>query len=78
MAKITWQKCQSKRIWLNLELAKKPIESIEYIVIHELVHLIEPSHNEKFISLLDYHMPKWKFFRDELNRLPFSHLDWKY
>lgn len=75
-----WGTCNhtARRIWLNLELAKKPLECIEYIVVHELLHLIEPSHNERFISLLDYHMPKWKFYREELNRLPFSHLEWKY
>ena len=75
-----WGTCNhtAKRIWLNLELAKKPLECIEYIVVHELIHLIEPSHNERFMTLLDHQMPKWKFFRDELNRLPFSHVDWKY
>lgn len=75
-----WGTCNhdEKRIWLNLELAKKPLECIEYIVVHELLHIIEPSHNQQFISLLDNFMPKWKFFREELNRLPFSHLDWKY
>jgi len=75
-----WGTCnpEAKRLWLNLELAKKPLECIEYIVVHELVHLIEPSHNERFIALLDEHMPKWKFYRDELNRLPFGHLEWKY
>lgn len=75
-----WGTCNhdEKRIWLNLELAKKPLECIEYIVVHELLHIIEPSHNQRFISLLDEFMPKWKFFREELNRLPFSHLDWKY
>ncbi|HPT73050.1 MAG TPA: SprT family zinc-dependent metalloprotease [Candidatus Cloacimonadota bacterium] len=75
-----WGTCNhtAKRIWLNLELAKKPLECIEYIVVHELIHLIEPSHNQRFMTLLDDQMPKWKFFRDELNRLPFSHVDWKY
>jgi predicted metal-dependent hydrolase len=75
-----WGTCNpiAKRIWLNLELAKKPLECIEYIVVHELLHLIEPSHNDRFISLLDDHMPKWRFFKDELNRTPFSHIDWKY
>lgn len=75
-----WGTCNhtAKRIWLNLELAKKPLECIEYIVVHELIHLMEPSHNERFMTLLDHQMPKWKFFRDELNRLPFSHIDWKY
>ncbi len=75
-----WGSCntEAKRIWLNLELAKKPIECIEYIIVHELVHLIERKHNERFISLLDEFMPKWRFHRDELNRLPFRHLDWRY
>ena len=75
-----WGTCNhtAKRIWLNLELAKKPQECIEYIVVHELLHLIEPSHNERFMALLDSHMPKWKFLRDELNRLPFGHVEWRY
>lgn len=75
-----WGTCNpvAKRIWLNLELAKKPLECIEYIVVHELIHLLEPSHNERFSTLLQSHLPKWKFYRDELNRLPFSHLDWRY
>jgi predicted metal-dependent hydrolase len=75
-----WGTCnqKAKRIWLNLELAKKPVECIEYIVVHELVHLLERSHKEKFIALMDAHMPKWRFYRDELNRLPFSHVDWRY
>ena len=75
-----WGTCNQKarRIWLNLELAKKPVECIEYIVVHELVHLLERSHKEKFIALMDEHMAKWRFYRDELNRLPFSHVDWRY
>lgn len=78
--KTKWGTCntEAKRIWLNLELAKKPIECIEYIVVHELVHFIERKHNERFIGLMNEFMPKWKFYRDELNRLPFSHLEWKY
>lgn len=78
--KTKWGTCNAdaKRIWLNLELAKKPVECIEYIVVHELVHLIERKHNERFITLMNEFMPKWKFFKDELNRLPFSHLDWRY
>jgi predicted metal-dependent hydrolase len=75
-----WGTCnrEAKRIWLNLELAKKPVECIEYIVVHELVHFLERSHNERFIAYMDKFMPKWRFHRDELNRLPFSHVDWKY
>ena len=75
-----WGTCNpvAKRIWLNLELAKKPIETIEYIIVHELVHLLEPSHNNQFIKYMDEFMPKWKFYRDELNQLPFGHIEWKY
>ncbi|MCK5138075.1 MAG: M48 family metallopeptidase [Bacteroidales bacterium] len=75
-----WGTCspEAKRIWLNLELAKKPVECIEYIIVHELVHLFERTHNDKFIRHMDDFMPKWRFHRDELNRLPFSHTDWKY
>lgn len=78
--KTKWGTCntEAKRIWLNLELAKKPIECIEYIVVHELVHILERSHNERFIAYMNKFMPKWEFYREELNRLPFSHLDWKY
>ena len=75
-----WGTCnpEAKRIWLNLELAKKPLECLEYIVVHELVHLLERSHNQTFVKYMDKFMPKWRFYRDELNRLPFRHTDWKY
>jgi predicted metal-dependent hydrolase len=75
-----WGTCNTevKRIWLNLELAKKPVECLEYIIVHELAHLLERSHNEKFVKYMNEFMPKWRFYRDELNRLPFSHTDWKY
>ncbi|MFA9390538.1 MAG: M48 family metallopeptidase [Prolixibacteraceae bacterium] len=78
--KTKWGTCniEAKRIWINLELAKKPLECIEYIVAHELVHLLERKHNDRFVNLLTKFMPKWRFYRDELNRLPFSHTDWKY
>lgn len=75
-----WGSCntQAKRIWLNLELARKPKECLEYIIVHELVHLLERSHNARFVGFMDQFMPKWQFHRDELNRLPYRHLDWKY
>ena len=75
-----WGTCniEAKRIWLNLELAKKPLECLEYIVVHELVHLLERSHNAVFVSYMNEFMPKWRFHREELNRLPFRHTDWKY
>jgi predicted metal-dependent hydrolase len=75
-----WGTCniEEKRIWLNLELAKKPINCIEYIVVHELVHLLERNHNDKFVKHMDLFMPKWRQFRDELNSLPVAHNDWGY
>lgn len=75
-----WGTCntEAKRIWLNLELAKKPKECLEYIIVHELVHLLERSHNQRFVKLMDKFMPKWRFNRDELNKLPISHTNWKY
>ncbi len=75
-----WGTCniEAKRIWINLELAKKPPECLEYIVVHELVHLLERSHNDKFKSYMNEFMPKWRFYRDELNRLPFRHTEWNY
>ncbi len=73
-----WGTCntRAKRIWLNLELAKKPKECVEYIIVHELVHLLERSHNPRFVKLLDQNMPKWRFHRDELNRLPYGYVNW--
>lgn len=75
-----WGSCnnKTKTIILNLELAKKPVECLEYIIVHELVHFLERSHNELFVKYMNEFMPKWKFYKDELNRLPFRYLDWKY
>lgn len=75
-----WGSCntQAKRIWLNLELAKKPKDCLEYIIVHELVHLLERSHNQRFVKLMNEFMPKWQFHREELNRLPYGHVDWDY
>ena len=78
--KTKWGTCNpdAKRIWLNLELAKKPAECLEYIVVHEMTHLLERNHNTRFIALMDEFLPKWRFLKDELNRLPVSHVDWGY
>lgn len=78
--KTKWGSCktETKRILLNLELAKKPPICLEYIIVHELVHLIERNHNDNFIRLLNKLMPKWRLHRDELNRLPVAHVDWDY
>lgn len=78
--KTKWGSCniESKRIWLNLELAKKPTSCLEYIIVHELVHLLERKHTDKFIAHMDEFMPKWRLYRDELNSLPVVHNDWGY
>lgn len=75
-----WGTCNTNaaRIWLNLELAKKPIQCIEYIVVHEMVHLLERSHNARFVAYMDKFMPQWRQYKDELNKLPISHVDWIY
>lgn len=67
--KTRWGSCSpsSKSIRINLELIKKPPECLEYIVVHELVHLLEPSHNKRFISLMDSFLPKWRLYSSELN-----------
>jgi len=78
--KTKWGSCShgSGNIRLNTDLAKKPPECLEYIVVHELAHLLEPTHNARFIALMDQFMPKWKFYKDQLNRLPVRHEDWGY
>ncbi|MEL0635643.1 SprT family zinc-dependent metalloprotease [Marinomonas sp. TI.3.20] len=64
---------EAKRIWLNLDLAKKPPECLEYIIVHELVHLLERHHNSRFIAYMDEFMPKWRLHRETLNQSPLSH-----
>ncbi len=78
--KTKWGTCniEQKRIWINLELAKKPYYCLEYIIVHEMIHLIERHHNDNFLAHLDKNLPKWKLFKDELNRLPVSHGEWEY
>ncbi|MBX3332468.1 MAG: M48 family metallopeptidase, partial [Nitrospira sp.] len=76
--KTKWGSCNptARHIRLNTELAKKPPECLEYIVVHELAHLIERTHTQRFIALMDRFMPKWKFYRQVLNRLPVRHEEW--
>ena len=70
--KTRWGSCNitKGRIWLNLELAKKPIECLEYVLVHELVHLWERYHNEKFRAYMDKYLPQWQEYSDMLNREP--------
>ncbi|WP_193128777.1 M48 family metallopeptidase [Gulosibacter sediminis] len=76
--KTKWGTCQtaSRAIWLNPELAKKNPRCLEYIVVHELVHLIERAHNQRFTELMDKHLPDWRARRDELNEAPLADEDW--
>lgn len=78
--KTKWGTCNrdAKRIWLNLELAKKPVHCIEYIIVHELAHLLERAHNAQFIALMDNYLPEWRHLKNELNQLPVSHAEWGY
>lgn len=78
--KTKWGSCNptARHIRLNTELAKKPQECLEYIVVHEMAHLIEPTHTQRFIALMDRFMPKWQFYRGVLNRLPVRHETWGY
>ena len=68
--KTRWGTCniQARRIWLNLELVKMPVDCIEYIVVHEMVPLLERHHNGRFTALMDKFMPDWRLIRDKLNR----------
>jgi hypothetical protein len=78
--KTKWGSCNPNAgtIRLNTELAKKPKDCLEYILVHEMVHLLEPTHNARFVALMDQFMPAWRHYREELNRLPVSHEGWKY
>lgn len=73
-----WGSCNTdaRRIWLNLELAKKAPQCLDYVIVHELVHLREHKHNVRFEKLMDQVLPAWRTNRDELYRLPLGHEDW--
>lgn len=72
--KTRWGSCNPERgnIRLNTELVKKPRHLLEYVVVHEMAHLIEPTHGERFLALLDHHYPTWREARAELNALPIA------
>lgn len=76
--KTKWGSCNpaSRRVWFNLELAKKPVPCLEYIVVHELAHLLERHHNDRFTTLLDTHLPHWRQYREMLNASPLGGEDW--
>jgi len=78
--KTKWGTCniEARRIWLNLELAKKPPACLEYILVHEMVHLLERHHNDRFVAYMDRFLPQWRTHREELNRAPLAHEEWEY
>jgi predicted metal-dependent hydrolase len=77
--KTRWGSCNPRRrsLRFNTELAKKPPRCLEYLVVHEMAHLIEPSHNARFKALMDRFLPDWKQVRKELNRTPLGHEAWE-
>jgi predicted metal-dependent hydrolase len=78
--KTRWGTCntEARRIWLNLELAKKPVQCLEYLVVHELMHLHERHHNVRFVTLVNQHLPTWRHYRQILNSEPLAHENWSY
>jgi predicted metal-dependent hydrolase len=75
-----WGSCSHARktIRLNSELARKPKPCLEYLIVHELIHLLEPTHNARFRALLDQHLPNWQNRKKTLNSLPVRHETWGY
>jgi predicted metal-dependent hydrolase len=78
--KTKWGACSidARHVWLNLELAKKPVRCLEYIMVHELVHLVERHHNARFIALMDQHLPQWRQSRHERDAAPLAPATWVY
>ena len=78
--KTRWGSCniQARRIWLNLALIKKPVHCLEYVIVHELVHLLERHHNDKFKAYMSMYLPQWRLYREELNQAPLGFEVWDY
>ena len=78
--KTKWGSCNSRAgtIRLNTELAKKPKACIEYIVVHEMVHLLERRHSDRFRASMDRFIPQWRLHRQELEQAPLAHEDWRH
>ena len=77
--KTKWGSCnhRAKNIRLNTELVKKPRDLLEYVVVHEMLHLVAPTHSEQFLMLLSKHCPSWREARLELNDLPLGAESWR-
>lgn len=80
LMKTRWGTCniQAKRIWLNLELAKKNPRYLEYVIVHEMVHLFERRHNDRFRAYMDKFLPNWRSLKDELNDMSYDSRQWQY
>lgn len=78
--KTKWGSCNpaTRRVWLNLELARKPSNCLEYVLVHEMAHILEPTHNDRFFEIMDEFMPTWKTHRDALDEPPLVHAEWEY
>jgi len=78
--KTKWGSCNptTGSLWLNLELAKKPGQCLEYILVHELVHLLERHHNDRFMAVMDEFLPNWRARRNLLNSAALGHEEWEY
>ncbi len=78
--KTRWGSCNhhARRIRLNTDLAKKSPECLEYVLVHEMAHLVEPTHNARFVALMDHYLPAWKHLRDQLNQAPLGYATWEY
>lgn len=78
--KTRWGTCNQKagRIWLNLELAKKPEHCLDFIIVHEMTHLLERGHNDRFKAHLDRFIPRWRQYKEELNQSVLSYERWNY
>ena len=78
--KTKWGGCNptTRRVWFNLELAKRPVQCLEYLVVHELVHLLERNHTDRFNALMQAHLPRWRRLRALLNETPLGHEEWNH
>ena len=76
--KTKWGSCnrEEHRIWINLDLIKKPPHCLEYVIVHEMTHFLERSHNERFIAYMDKFLPKWRAYKEELNQFVLEHATW--
>ena len=77
--KTKWGSCtpEKRRIWVNLKLIQKPLHHLEYIILHEILHIEEDEHSKRFENMLDKFMTRWRLYRDELNDFILSYEEWK-